>query len=268
MKEKKEANCKACGTVFISTIDHGVFRKFCSRVCFCAGAVFFNCDTCGKQTRDRKSRPRLNDRKYCSQDCKKQDTVNRTSRVCVVCGDTFLKRTQKRTGLYCSQKCVGDANSRENSKAWNGGIVNGANNTLKIRINKKYRPLHRAVVESVIGRDLKKDEIVVHISGIKLDNSPSNLYVGDWAELRALNKMGYSQLSSNIEPLTYMRTKARGQTGVYQLPKIPLANGMRCRPPTGEWTTERKLWIKGDRDRKSQTRGSPHIDIPDYSRME
>lgn len=49
----------------------------------------------------------------------------------------------------------------------------------KNKAYKKYlgRHIHRVIAEMILGRKLKKGEIVHHIDGNKLNNSPKNLMV-------------------------------------------------------------------------------------------
>lgn len=48
---------------------------------------------------------------------------------------------------------------------------------IKEKVNGKWVPQHRIVVENYIGRKLKKGEVVHHINEDKCDNNPKNLYV-------------------------------------------------------------------------------------------
>lgn len=61
-------------------------------------------------------------------------------------------------------------------KNWNGGIQWTEDGYKNIRVAKgKYKREHRLVVEQSIGRQLKKEEIVHHIDGDKLNNQLDNL---------------------------------------------------------------------------------------------
>ena len=59
---------------------------------------------------------------------------------------------------------------------WKGGHVNGAGYKIVYR-NGKRMVEHRAVAEKMIGRPLKKNEVVHHIDGNRSNNSPDNLIV-------------------------------------------------------------------------------------------
>jgi hypothetical protein len=54
------------------------------------------------------------------------------------------------------------------------------------RNNKRY--IHRLVMEKMIGRPLRSDEIVHHIDGNKLNNDPSNLQIVTRAEHIRIHK--------------------------------------------------------------------------------
>ena len=77
-------------------------------------------------------------------------------------------------------------------------------------VNKSgYIPEHRLIAESHIGRKLTGEEVVHHINGIKDDNDPSNLWIYDRKEHRAIH---------NEEPFAIV---AR----LYQLGEVRFQNG-------------------------------------------
>ena len=113
--------------------------------------------------------------------------------ICDYCGKSidmskYRLRNQKRH--YCCYKCRRDALSKYNTEE---NPMNKKGKTLEHRIKhgdllrgrgegKTYtkrlgRHEHRIVAEEMIGRSLKKGEIVHHIDGNKKNNTPSNLKI-------------------------------------------------------------------------------------------
>ena len=72
-----------------------------------------------------------------------------------------------------------------------------------------YIPEHRLIAESFFGRKLTREEVVHHINGIRDDNDPSNLWVYDRKEHRAMH---------NEEPFAIV-------TRLYQLGEVRFQNG-------------------------------------------
>lgn len=59
-----------------------------------------------------------------------------------------------------------------------GTIIKSSSGYLQIKINnKQWMALHRYLIEKYIGRKLKKNEIIHHIDGNKLNNKLKNLYI-------------------------------------------------------------------------------------------
>jgi hypothetical protein len=96
--------------------------------------------------------------------------------------------------------------SKNNKYAWKGGkSITGYGYILiyapehPSRNNKGYVREHRLVMERIIGRRLKREEIVHHINENKKDNRPSNLLlfpnvVSHWKHHRMLRKKSHSKL--------------------------------------------------------------------------
>lgn len=104
--------------------------------------------------------------------------ADRVGRVCPECGRSF--DPPRRSSMFCSVACSSRANGRKGtakSKAqaqrppqrnkdyvleWDSG-------------RQKYRLQHRLVMERSLGRQLRRDEIVHHVNGIRDDNRLRNL---------------------------------------------------------------------------------------------
>jgi hypothetical protein len=62
---------------------------------------------------------------------------------------------------------------------WHGGERTDERGYRRVRVNGKYVREHRLVAEKMLGRALRRREVVHHIDGNTLNNDPSNLQVFD-----------------------------------------------------------------------------------------
>jgi hypothetical protein len=90
---------------------------------------------------------------------------------------------------------VGNGNPR-----WNGGIWQSAKGYLWQRIGIGIRrQVHRIMAETIVGRPLKRVEVVHHINGDRSDNKPINLLI----------------CSSTHHSLLHSGERSRNQVGQY-----------------------------------------------------
>ena len=73
-------------------------------------------------------------------------------------------------GKFCSVQCKNDSAKRRYNK----------DGYIRILVDGKQLLEHRVIMEKILGRKLKKSEIVHHINGVKNDNRKSNLELIGW----------------------------------------------------------------------------------------
>lgn len=99
---------------------------------------------------------------------------------CEICGNPIKNVWGKRlqTARFCSVKCKAIWQSKIPSNehsCWKGGRRLEISGYISIRINKTYKYEHRYVMEKILNRPLKRNEVVHHIDGDRQNNHPSNL---------------------------------------------------------------------------------------------
>ena len=73
-------------------------------------------------------------------------------------------------------------------------------------INGKERPVHILLMEEILGRPLKENEVVHHINGDKRDNRPENLQVLDRGKHTSLHKQGVAVSGASLEKMRAAQT--------------------------------------------------------------
>ena len=130
---------------------------------------------------------------YCSNKCRGDSNITRIKTKCKICRTNiivFPSRLSKQN--FCSKICHGKFLSkfvREKSPMWNGGIMEHSDGyTYQLVGVKRYKGMHRIIMENHIGRKLKSKEIIHHINENKRDNRIGNLQIVSRAEHIRIHK--------------------------------------------------------------------------------
>jgi len=128
------------------------------------------CYTCGKEFKAKRS-----SRSCCSRICgNRMRSIKRTvDKVCQKCGKTYqVKLCRSNKTLGCSRECA----------HWKKDVIKDAQGYLRViggHGKKDFKRIfqHRVIVEDILGRKLKKVEVVHHIDGNRVNNETSNLFL-------------------------------------------------------------------------------------------
>ena len=178
--------CEFCGKEFKTFESTQHKKKFCSSECRKKTThIEAECLICGKKYEIAKSRycGKFIRHKCCSADCYEKHLIIEKAKIqqkhthqCTNCGKVFYgSRNNKTEYKFCSQECSKDFMKGENSFAFKRGWVVNLSGYKCIKIGDKYLYEHRIIMEEVLGRKLKKYEVVHHKDENKLNNSIENL---------------------------------------------------------------------------------------------
>lgn len=189
--ERRELKCEQCDRPFIAARDHGNWPRFCSRDCFKAGAAkpdWKTCPSCdGKFLAERSNKSDDGLRIYCSKKCAHEGARRGLTKQCVCCGKQFflspIRLAKRPEESCCSKECKAEFYRKSRSPAWKGGSYINSNSREKFVFLErdgyvgKHVGEHRVVAGKVIGRLLKRGEVVIRINRNPSDNRPENLFL-------------------------------------------------------------------------------------------
>jgi hypothetical protein len=124
------------------------------------------CNWCGRDMHTTKAHVARGSGKFCSKACSIEANRKQTEVFCKVCGFDFWRGSaeiarRKGEGIFCSQECF-KVHKRKHARSYP-------------KIGARHA--HRVIAEQVLGRKLRRKEIVHHKDRNKLNYDPSNLEV-------------------------------------------------------------------------------------------
>lgn len=190
--ERREIACEACGDAFVTTADHGVWPRFCSRECLyrqCIQPKEKLCATCGCLFVAARTSHSTEDglRKYCSNACRHKGLERGDEYQCLNCNTPFYLNAaavrQRAAPGCCSKECSKAFYTDTRSASFKRGFYThkqmGEKHLLLPRPGYvgKYVGEHRVVASREIGRMVKRGEIVIRVNRNPSDNRPENLFI-------------------------------------------------------------------------------------------
>ena len=158
--------CVRCGNEYLAGSNR---NQFCSEACRFGEKA---CQQCGARFI-----PSKNSRgAYCSQPCFFAMRQALRKRACVHCGGEFFARNPATVQRFCGHSCARKAKAHAGWKRLpEGATSQEASGYVQVKVDGKWIPQHRHVVEQQLGRKLYPYERVHHINGVRSDNSIDNL---------------------------------------------------------------------------------------------
>jgi len=163
--------CKGCGKAF-TPIRKKWKQQYCSQFCQRSGRIWHRW-------------------KFIKQNKKVQrhtTSADFEPRKCKYCGESFVPLLNPKQ-IFCSQACRildnGNLSRRTAKQRGNKQRGRGEGKTYR-KLNGRHE--HRIVAEKILGRPLKKGEIVHHKDNNKFNNDPLNLMVMSQSEHIKIHK--------------------------------------------------------------------------------
>lgn len=151
-------------------------RKYCSQECFYQSNTLrreIHCQYCNKLFMQNNTK-----QKFCSNECQRSSRFI-IDKPCKNCG----KLRPRSDTVFCSKECYRQYSkehcSGPNHHSYAGNKILDRDGYVKVYIGcgKKRAYEHRVIAESILGRKLKRNEVVHHINGVKTDNRNCNLLI-------------------------------------------------------------------------------------------
>ncbi len=149
-----------------------------SKECYRCGKTFF------QKPHQGENKSRFEQRKFCSRECCGLQNAGRVSakklprqhKECPICKKMFgynLKPDVFKIRMFCSRGCA----RRRKKLGPDGTFIGKAGYKLIPNPPGGLKPQHREIGARVLGRRMRRNEVIHHINGNKSDNAPSNLLI-------------------------------------------------------------------------------------------